>query len=88
MFDFALTGRPVFQFATDIDAYRKDRNFNFPLDTLPFSLAQDNDALESAILHFDEVPYKKALSDFFASVGMQEDGHAAERCADWILEQL
>jgi CDP-glycerol glycerophosphotransferase len=88
MFDFALTGRPVFQFATDIAAYRKDRNFNFPLDTLPFSLAQDNDELEANILHFEEATYKKALSAFFASVGMREDGHAAERCADWILNQL
>ena len=35
MFDFALSGKPCLQFATDIESYRQDRNFYFPLDRLP-----------------------------------------------------
>ena len=49
MFDFALSGKPCFQFATDIEAYRLDRNFYFPLDTLPFPLAGSNQALCRAV---------------------------------------
>ena len=36
MFDFALSGKPCFQFATDIEAYRLDRNFYFPWIRCPF----------------------------------------------------
>ena len=35
MFDYGLTKRPCFQFAVDIEAYRKDRNFYFPLSKMP-----------------------------------------------------
>lgn len=88
MFDFALRKLPVFQFATDIEEYRKDRNFNFSLDQLPFSLAQNNEELERSILTFEETAYQQRLAAFFQSVGMKEDGHAADRCADWILAKI
>lgn len=88
MFDFSLTGRPCFQFAVDIDAYRNDRNFYLPLDALPFPLATDNDALEAQIAAFDEAQYRSKLNAFFAEVGLSTDGHAAQRCADWITAQM
>ena len=88
MFDFMLTRRPCFQFATDISAYRKDRNFYFPLDQLPFGLAENNDQLEQLIAGFDEDAYQKRLDEFREQVGMLSDGHGADRCADWILEKL
>ena len=31
MFDFALSKKPCFQFATDIEAYKQDRNFYFEI---------------------------------------------------------
>lgn len=88
MFDFSLTGRPCFQFAVDIDTYRSDRNFYFPLDALPFPLAMNNDALEAEILAFDEAQYREKLDAFFAEVGLCTDGHAAQRCADWITAHM
>lgn len=88
MFDFSLTGRPCFQFAVDIDAYRNDRNFYFPLDELPFPLATDNEALEAEIAAFDEAQYRERLDVFFAEVGLCTDGHAAQRCADWITAHM
>ena len=36
MFDYGLTKRPCFQFAVDIEAYQKDRDFYFPLEQMPF----------------------------------------------------
>jgi CDP-glycerol glycerophosphotransferase len=85
MFDFMLTGRPCFQFATDIEAYRGDRNFYFPLDQLPFALAENNDQLEEAISAFQPEDYRRRLEAFQAQVGLCTDGKAASRCADWIL---
>ena len=88
MFDYMLTGRPCLQYASDIDAYRNDRNFNFSLDLLPFPLAEDNDQLERLILSFDEEDYSGKLEDFKNKFGIKSDGLASERCADWILEKM
>ena len=88
MFDFALTGRPVFQFATDIDTYRQDRSFNFPLDQLPFSLAEDNEALQRVIAAYDPAKAAAQWARFSQEHGIHEDGHAAQRCAQWILARI
>lgn len=88
MFDFMLTGRPCFQYATDIDAYKNDRNFNFSLEKLPFPLAENNDELENAILGFDDTEYQKRLNKFNEEFGVRADGRAAARCVEWILDRM
>lgn len=88
MFDFALSGKPCLQFATDIETYRNDRNFYFPLDELPFPLAQSNEALARAVETFDGEAYACRWKSFTEENGFREDGHAAERCADWIIDKL
>lgn len=88
MFDYGLTKRPCFQFAVDIEAYQKDRNFYFPLDKMPFPLAQDNDALEQAVLSWQPEKAAKDWEAFSNAFGMCEDGHASARCADWIMKKM
>ena len=84
MFDFALSGKPCFQFATDIEEYKGDRNFYFQLDQLPFSVAQDNSSLARDILQFDQKKYEQELDAFFDEVGMVRTGKASTRCAELI----
>ena len=88
MFDFAITGRPCFQFAVDVEAYKNDRSFYFPLTGLPFPLADSNKTLCENIRAFDVPSYAAKWEQFSEAMGLREDGHAAERCADWILEQI
>ena len=88
MFDFSLMMKPCFQYATDIEEYKGDRNFYFQIDSLPFDLCVDNDQLENAVLNFDDTVYKERLSAFFDSVGMIRDGRGSERCVNWILEKI
>lgn len=88
MFDYALSGKPCFQFALDLEAYQQDRGFYFRLDRLPFPLACSNEALSTAIAEFDEEAQQRRWSAFTRENGFCEDGHAAERCAQWILERL
>lgn len=88
MFDFALSGKPCLRFALDVDAYRQDRGFYFPLDEIPFPLADSNDALQQAILCFDEAAYHTGWEAFASTNGFREDGQAANRCAQWILAHL
>ncbi len=88
MFDFALSDKPVFQFATDIDDYKGDRNFYFQLDELPFSIAQSNEELVRNIGAFRADKYKQSVQTFFDSVGMVRDGDSAKKCAELIDERM
>lgn len=86
MFDYALSGKPCIQFALDIESYAKERNFYFPLDALPFPLARSNEELEHLIHTYDQPQWSERWTQFQADNGICEDGKAASRCAEWILE--
>lgn len=88
MFDYAMSRRPCLQFCLDLEDYRRDRNFYFPLDSLPFPLAAGNEALANAIRSFDEAAYLTRWDAFYEEQGFREDGRAAERCAGWITARL
>ena len=88
MFDYALQEKPCIQFALDIDAYKADRNFYFPLDSLPFPLAKSSRELCDRIEAYDAELQRTRWERFRRDNGFCEDGLAAHRCARWILEQL
>ena len=55
---------------------------------MPFPLAENNDALEQAVLHWSREEAEKAWQQFCEKFGIHEDGKAAARCADWILSKM
>lgn len=85
MFDFAVSKKPCFMFATDVDSYRKDRNFYFDLDSLPFPIATSNEKLCMNILDYDTEAYIDLVEEFLKSVGMVMDGNASKTTANLIL---
>lgn len=88
MFDYALTRRPCVQFATDLEAYKNDRNFYFPIETLPFPRAESNAQLCERIKDYDRTQTVELWNDFAERYGLCEDGQASDRCADLILERM
>lgn len=88
MFDYALRGAPCVQFATDIEEYKNDRNFYFSLDSLPFPLARSNGELHQIISAYDPAAYQERWRAFARENGFCEDGAAARRCAQWILDRM
>lgn len=86
MVDYSLSGRPCFQFASDIEDYKKDRDFYFNIENLPYMLSETNDELETSILAFDEIAYQRAIDEFLTSVGMIKHSNAAHKCAELILK--
>ena len=86
MVDYSLSRRPCFQFASDVDEYKKDRNFYFDIENLPFMLSRTNDELEKKILTFDETAYVGNVDKFLNSVGMIEANDASITCAELILK--
>ena len=88
MFDFALTGKPCFQFAADIDEYKTDRNFYFQIDSLPFALSTNNNQLERNILEFDQIQYIEKINTFFDHCGLNCEGKSSEKCVGIIRKLL
>lgn len=84
VFDFMLTGRPAFLFATDVEEYNTERGFYYPLETTPFPLAQDNQSLTAQVRAFDGETYRQQVAAFLQEKGCVEDGHASERVAELI----
>lgn len=87
IYDFMLTGRAGFIYATDFADYEKERGFLIDLKETPFPIAQNNDELEKNILDFNYEDYSKKVSDFKKEIGSYEDGHASERVVKWILKK-
>ena len=89
LWDFSITKRPSFVYATDIDKYHSDdRDFSYPLEKWPYPIARNNDELEAAILSFDTADYAAKVEEHHRDGGIYDDGHASERVADVIVKQL
>lgn len=88
VFDYMLSKRPCFMYATDIDEYKSDRNFYIPLDEMPFPIAVNNITFCDNIENFNENTYNKSIQQFSVKYGMIDDGNASRRCADWILRKM
>ncbi|WP_292834432.1 CDP-glycerol glycerophosphotransferase family protein [Microbacterium sp.] len=90
MFDYTVTGKPIYFFAPDIDHYRGElRGFYFDLaDHAPGPIATSQDELEAQLADA-EVPtrYRDRYLDWQERFNSRDDGHAAERVVARILDQ-
>ena len=84
-YDFSFTGKPVFMYQTDYEDYKKDRDFYIPMDRLPYIQAQSNDELIHKIKTFNYDTYKKSLDTFMKAMDNFDDGHAAEKIANYLI---
>lgn len=86
IFDFMLSRKPAFIFATDIEKFNNERGFYYPLESTPFPIAKNNEELIQNILDFDNEKYKREVEEFLTDKGCVEDGNATERVVDLIKE--
>lgn len=84
MFEFSMTGKPVFLYADDLAEYERERGLYFIFEELPFPKAYDSAQLLEQIRNYRAKDYRQPLLDFFAAAGLKESGHAGELVADRI----
>lgn len=84
MFDFMLSRKPCFSFATDLEQYNNTQGFYYPLETTPFPIATTNEEMIINIEKFDEISYKNKLEEFLKEKECKEDGLASKRVVDLI----
>ena len=84
--DATIAGRLGIIFAKDIEAYKKDRNFYFQLEDLPFPIATDNGELLDIVRHFDAAAQIEKQNQFFAAdnFGAFTFGNATDVVVDRI----
>lgn len=81
--DYMLTKRPGFLFATDMTEFeKKNREFFYPLDTMPYPLALDNDQLIDNILNFKYEHFEEDCDAFLKDKGCIDDGLSSKRIVD------
>lgn len=87
IFDYVVTGRPGFIFALDVERYSSVTGFCYPLEDTPFPVAYDVETLFRNIAALDVGEYANDVKRFLDRMECVDDGHSAERIADW-LEKL
>lgn len=86
MFEPAFVKKPVFLLAMDKTEYiGHEYDLLLDYDTLPFPAAETNGELARCITGFDQEAYESRVTAFLDQYGVQEDGHASERAAEFIL---
>ena len=85
-YDFILTSRPLFIYATDIEKYNTDRGFYYPLESTPFPIATDNSEMIKNIEEFDESSYLERVEQFLNEKGCYETGNASAAVVEKIKE--
>ena len=87
IFDFMLTQKPAFIYATNIKDYNIERGFYYPITSTPFPVAENNKELNENIKNFNYDEYKQRVEEFLKEKGCMEDGHASEHVVD-IIENV
>lgn len=88
IYDYLLGGKPGFIFAPDKEDYDRMHGFYYPLESTPFPVAETNAALCRKIREFDATRFASESRAFLDGKGCMEDGRAAERAVDVVVEWM
>ena len=86
VWDFSLTLKPCFLYATDLDEYKKEIDFYYPIEKWPFALAKNNDELVANIESYNEKVYRNLVIEHHKILGSYEKGNACEKIGKMIIE--
>ena len=87
LYDFCMTGRPSFVYATDLDNYmHNDRSFAYPFEKWPYPVARSNAELVKQIEGFDEAVFAQKVAAHLKDAGAYDNGTASEQVAAIIAK--
>lgn len=84
IWDFMLTGKPIFMYAKDMDHYIKTTEVYTPVEKWPFLKAIENSTLIKNILDFNEEDYSLNVKRHLDELGCTETGRATEKVCKYI----
>ena len=86
--DFMLLNRVVFLYMPDYEEYTELRPLNQDFNNLPFIKCYTNLELVEQISRFSKMDYHECIDDYKLKNRRFDDGDAARKCAEWIVNQL
>lgn len=86
--DFMLLNRIIFLYMPDYEEYTKLRPLNPNFNNLPFIKCYTNLELVEQISRFSKMDYHECIDDYKLKNRRFDDGDAARKCAEWIVNQL
>lgn len=84
MFEFSIMKKPVFLFTPDSEAYKKDRNFTFHLEDLPWTQSKTPQDLAFSIERFNNELYLDNLEKFMQNIRFYETGTASKKVVELL----
>ena len=84
IYDYVLTRRPGFIFATDLERYNTNTGLYYPLEETPFPVCKSSEELIRKIEKFDYDQYKERVEQFLDEKQAVDDGESAKRIVEWI----
>lgn len=87
-YDYILSRKPAFIYASDAKTYENGRGFYYPLSETPFSISENNDQLADNILNFNYTEYVQKVDTFLKDKNCIDNGHASEEIVKLIKELL
>ncbi len=86
IYDYVLTRRPGFIFATDLERYNTNTGLYYPLEETPFPVCQSHKQLIEKIEAFDNERFLERVEEFLEEKQSVDDGCSAKRIVDWIQQ--
>ena len=88
MFDFMLSRKPCFIYASDEESYLNERGFYFDIKELPFLYSKNQKELINNIREFDRELYKNKVENFINKIESYDMGKASSCVVDWIEKYM
>lgn len=89
IFDFMITKKPMFLYATDWKHYENiERGMYFTREEMPCSVAENDKELHKNIIDFNHREYERRVKSFLTRWEVLEDGRASSRACEIIMEHL
>lgn len=86
-YDYVITKKPLFIYATDIEKYNGTRGFYYSLETTPFPICRNNEELQENVANFDNEAYLAKCDAFLEEKGCAETGEAAVKIVEFIKKE-
>lgn len=84
IFNSSIIHIPSFIHAIDIEQYRRERDYEIPLEELPFAVSCNNQQLIENINSYSEKEANEKYDRFFEKIGVVFDGMASKRVCELI----
>lgn len=74
VFDYAISKKPAIIYASDIEEYKKDRDFAIKFEDWPFPIATNNKELNTIIENYDANKFERKINKFYEEKWLNETG--------------